>query len=69
MNQLEASAGNPFAWPGSLPFALRYRVHPRAWTPFTNGGYFDHGYRPVVLRGPDVLELAHEHNRQGILEG
>jgi hypothetical protein len=23
--------GNPLAWPASIPFAIRYRIHPRAW--------------------------------------
>jgi hypothetical protein len=25
------AVGNPLAWPASLPFALRYGLHPRAW--------------------------------------
>lgn len=49
------SVGNPFVLPASLPFALRYGVHPRAFDLHTNGGMFGHSYRPVALRGPDTV--------------
>jgi hypothetical protein len=28
---IDDRVGNPLAWPGSLPFALRHRVHPNRW--------------------------------------
>jgi hypothetical protein len=34
---VERGVGNPLAWPGSIPFAVRHRVHPKLWdrmTPF-----------------------------------
>lgn len=28
---VDDTTGNPLAWPGSLPFAIRYRTHPGRW--------------------------------------
>jgi hypothetical protein len=38
------AVGNPLAWPASLPWALRYRMHPRAYDQVVGEGFFKHHY-------------------------
>jgi hypothetical protein len=52
-------AGNPLAWPASLPFALRYRVHPRVYDRLVGEGFFRRRYNDFSLEpGSDRLDFA-----------
>lgn len=52
-------AGNPLAWPASLPFALRYRVHPRVYDRLVGEGFFRRRYHDRSLEpGSDRLDFA-----------
>jgi hypothetical protein len=52
-------AGNPLAWPASLPFALRYRVHPRAFDRLVGEGLFRKRYNDLRLEpGSDLLDFT-----------
>ena len=44
------TVGNPLAWPASIPFALRWGVHPRAWDVLGSQDLFYHDHQTLVRR-------------------
>lgn len=44
------AVGNPLAWPASLPFALRWNVHPRDWDVLGSQELFYHDHQTLVRR-------------------
>lgn len=51
--------GNPLTWPASLPFALRYGVHPRRWDVVGAPELFYHDHQTLERRANEaVLDFA-----------
>jgi hypothetical protein len=50
--------GNPLAWPASIPFAIRYRVHPRKWDVVGSPGLFYHHHQTLRIQGQTVLSFT-----------
>lgn len=61
--------GNPFVWPATAAFALRYGLGPAAFDRLATGGYFEHDYRPVRLRGVDTINFADASQDAVVAEG
>jgi hypothetical protein len=59
---LWSAMGNPLAWPASLPFALRYRVHPRVWDQASMPELFFHRWLTLeTQRDLTTLDLIGPH--------
>jgi hypothetical protein len=53
------AVGNPLTWPASLPFALRYRTHPRRWDVVGGQEIFYHDHQTLERRPAEsVLDLT-----------
>lgn len=53
--------GNPLAWPGSLPWAIRYRQHPRDWDVAGSQELFYHDHQTLAWNeAGSTLPLAEE---------
>lgn len=52
--------GNPLTWPASIPFALRYQIHPRAWDYASAPELFFHAWLTLERENP-VFDLVEAH--------
>ena len=56
------AVGNPLAWPASLPFALRHRVHPRLWDEASMPEFFFHRWLTLEAQtDTTVLDIVDAH--------
>jgi len=61
--------GNPFTLPATVAFRLRYGLGPAHFDRLATGGYFEHDYRPVRLKGCDTIQFADVGHDAVIAEG
>lgn len=59
--------GNPLAWPASIPFALRYRIHPRAWD-FASAPelFFHHWLTLERVPHETTFDFVHRHSELAV---
>ncbi len=61
--------GNPFVLPAVVVFRLRYGLGPASFDRLATGGYFEHDYRPVRLKGCDTVQFADASHDAVLVEG
>jgi hypothetical protein len=50
-----SSVGNPLTWPASIPFALKWHVHPRRWDVLGGPELFYHEERSLIRRSSESV--------------
>ncbi len=60
LEAVEEVLGNPFSLPASLPFALRYQLHPKQWDRFTSGGVYVRYFTKPSRIGSNHLAIGGE---------
>jgi hypothetical protein len=56
------AVGNPLAWPASIPFALRHRVHPRLWDEASTPEFFFHRWLTLEAQADlTTLDIVDAH--------
>lgn len=57
------NVGNPLTWPASLPYALRYRVHPRTWDYASGPELFFHEWLTLERRAEEgTFDFVDRHS-------
>lgn len=64
-----ARIGNPLTMPATAAFWLRYGLGPAHFDRLATGGYFEHDYRPVRLKGCDTIQFADPGHDAVLAEG
>ncbi|MFW6050842.1 MAG: hypothetical protein ACODAU_06690 [Myxococcota bacterium] len=68
--QVHRHVGNPLAWPASIPFALRYDVHPRHWDAMQGMAIMYLNYEDRAPRiGEETVRFEKRLHQEYLVEG